>query len=232
MLRVSRTLAERVLVGFSPSFFLKVFFETPELPLYIHVHGGVLTAWFVVFFTQTLLIASRRPDLHRRLGAAGLLLAIPVVVASAVTTLLFIPHRLVGLVGPERALAFMAEAVLDLCVNIAFLLVFTIFVGSAAYYRRTPQIHKHFMLLASITIVFPAIDRIWRRSGVENAMDVWFPLSMLALVVTVIGSDWIIRRRPPWVLLGGLVGLIVLVGAAAGLSTTDTMRSWGLSLIS
>ena len=57
-----------VAIGFAPTFYLKAFFETPDLPWYLHVHGATLTAWFALFFTQTALIAANRTALHRRLG--------------------------------------------------------------------------------------------------------------------------------------------------------------------
>ncbi len=49
-----------VLVGFAPTFHLKVFFGTPALPLYLHVHGTLLIAWYALFVAQTVLVASGR----------------------------------------------------------------------------------------------------------------------------------------------------------------------------
>ena len=40
--------------GFVPTFFLRPFFDVPEVPLYLYLHGAVGTAWFLLF-------ASRRP---------------------------------------------------------------------------------------------------------------------------------------------------------------------------
>ncbi len=53
-----------VFVGFAPSFYLKIFFDTPELPWYVHLHGAVLTAWFTLFLAQTVLIATKRTATH------------------------------------------------------------------------------------------------------------------------------------------------------------------------
>jgi hypothetical protein len=63
-----------VLVGFAPSFFLRAYFGTPPLPMYLQLHGVVLTAWFLLFFVQTSLIASHKPSSpigHRRRSARG-----------------------------------------------------------------------------------------------------------------------------------------------------------------
>ena len=100
------------LVGFSPSFFLKVLFEdpgmigrlaellrsdgagsglgVPELPLHVVAHGVLTTAWYVLFFVQTLLINSGRRAVHQKLGIGGLFLAAGVVV-SGVTAIFLTP---------------------------------------------------------------------------------------------------------------------------------------------
>ena len=216
-----------VLVGFSPSFYLKVFFETPELPFYLHVHGALLTVWFVLFFAQTMLIASRRTDLHRRLGVVGLVWAVPVVIVSTITNLLAVP-RLVGLARPEEIAEVLAEGGPIVFANFTVLVFFAICVASAAYFRRSAEIHKRLMLLASISIVPPAIDRLWRVSGVDDIF-LFLDLSVLALLIVVPGVDWFIRRRPHWVLLGGVVVLFVVVSAGAGFGATEVAKSWLLS---
>ena len=53
-----------VIVGFAPSFYLKVFFGTRELAWYVHLHAAVLTAWYTLFLAQTLLIAANRTATH------------------------------------------------------------------------------------------------------------------------------------------------------------------------
>src|SRR2546428_11041906 len=68
-------------IGFAPTFYLRSYFRptdvsgSPDLPTYLVVHGIVLTALFLLFFVQTLLIARDAPGLHRRLGVLGALLA-------------------------------------------------------------------------------------------------------------------------------------------------------------
>jgi hypothetical protein len=34
--------------GFVPTFFLRPFFDVPEVPLYLYLHGAVGTAWFLL----------------------------------------------------------------------------------------------------------------------------------------------------------------------------------------
>ena len=49
-----------VFVGFARTYYLRPQFQTTPLPLYLHIHGAVFTAWMVLFVVQTSLVAARR----------------------------------------------------------------------------------------------------------------------------------------------------------------------------
>lgn len=51
-----------VFAGFAPTYYLKAWLGTPTL---VHVHGLVMSVWFVVFATQVWLLESHRIRLHR-----------------------------------------------------------------------------------------------------------------------------------------------------------------------
>ena len=87
------------------------------------------------------------------------------------------------------------------------------------------------MLLASIIMVTPAIDHMWGWTSIENALEIWFPMTVNALLVVIVGSDWLIRRRAPWVLLGGVVGWVLLEGAMSGFGATDAAQAWALGFV-
>jgi hypothetical protein len=55
-----------VFVGFARTYYLEFLFGTPALPWLVHLHGALMTSWFVLFFTQTYLIASHRTSWHPR----------------------------------------------------------------------------------------------------------------------------------------------------------------------
>ena len=57
-----------VFAGFAQSYFLKGFFGTPPLYPLLHLHGLVMTSWFLLFATQSGIIETHRVRLHRRLG--------------------------------------------------------------------------------------------------------------------------------------------------------------------
>ena len=75
-----------VFAGFAPTLYLRAFVDTPPIPLHLHVHGAILTTWFILFFVQASLVSAGRSDIHRRLGIAGALFGMVVVVGSLMAT--------------------------------------------------------------------------------------------------------------------------------------------------
>jgi hypothetical protein len=64
-----------VVWGFSESYFLRPFVaQADSLTTLVHVHGALMTSWIALFIAQTTLVAIGRRDLHRRLGALGMVL--------------------------------------------------------------------------------------------------------------------------------------------------------------
>jgi hypothetical protein len=53
-----------VIVGFSPTFYLRSAFNAPELSWRVLVHGLILTAWFLAFALQAALVARRRTGVY------------------------------------------------------------------------------------------------------------------------------------------------------------------------
>jgi hypothetical protein len=67
-----------VFVGFSRTYHLKGLFGTPHLSWLVHLHGAMFAAWTVFFLWQVALVAGRT-ELHRRIGKAGAVLGVGVV---------------------------------------------------------------------------------------------------------------------------------------------------------
>ena len=76
-----------VLIGFAQSYYLKLLFGTPPLSGLLHLHGAVMTLWFVLFVAQIALVSRERTDLHRRLGVFTAAWACVVVVVGSLTAI-------------------------------------------------------------------------------------------------------------------------------------------------
>ena len=207
--------------GFAKSFYL-VPFESPSpaieaLPPYLQLHGLLLTLWFLLLIVQTGLVATRRVRLHRSLGVAGAVLAGAVWVASFLVVVRSVARSGPNGVPPDR---------LPLVVigNLGTLLLFALFVTAGIRLRGKPDLHRRLMLLASISIVGPAISR-W-----PGALTM-FPLVVLLLHLSLFGAlviyDLRSGRRIQRVTVIG-VGLYVAVLAA---SVALGLSAYGRALV-
>jgi hypothetical protein len=144
-----------IFAGFAHTYYLRLVFETKGLPLLLHLHGFLFTAWFVLFFVQARLVARHRVDLHRKLGIVGAFLA-PLCACVAMRVSFNAGRRFV-LAHPTSLTNLRARpAAMDFGTSLMFLVL----VGIALYFRRRPEIHKRVMVLASCSILLPAIGRI------------------------------------------------------------------------
>ena len=171
-----------VFAGFARTYYLKAVFGTRALPLLLHVHGAVMTLWFVLFLAQVCLVAGRRTDLHRRLGIIGALLAALVVVVDATTIVVRArPHFV-----PGRSLAGMAF-------QLSIVLAFAVLIAAALLLRRRRDIHKRLMLLACISLLQPAIVRVPLALMRGNALAAFAVMDLCVLTPVVV--DTVANRR-------------------------------------
>ena len=144
-----------VFAGFARTFYLKILFGTRPLPFYLHLHGLVFTLWFVLFFAQARLVARHRVDLHRRLGVLGAVLA-PLGASTAIGVSIHSLRRNY-LADPG---SFSKQNLRPFAMDLGTSLMFALLVGAALYFRRRGGIHKRLMVLASCSLLLPAIGRI------------------------------------------------------------------------
>jgi uncharacterized membrane protein HdeD (DUF308 family) len=140
--------------GFAHTYYLKFIFATPALSARLHIHGAVMSSWLVLFVAQACLISGRRTDLHRRLGIAGILVAIGVVLVGSTTTIDAAARE----VGRHSAQANARVAVLGL--ELVQMALFAGLVATAIAMRRRPDYHKRLMLLATACMMPSAFSRI------------------------------------------------------------------------
>ncbi len=139
-----------VFAGFARTYYLGKAFDAPELPGLVHLHGVVMTGWIVLFGVQASLVAARRVALHRRLGMAGAFFAALVVVMGIAT----------AIEGARRGISPGPPPLVFLAIPLGVILVFGALVAAAIANRRRPDWHKRLMLLATISMLTPAIARL------------------------------------------------------------------------
>jgi hypothetical protein len=172
-----------VLVGFARTYYLKGWFGTPPLAsLLVHVHGIVMTAWVALVAAQVWLIRTQQVALHRRLGIAGVGLAVLVVVVGFFTAVTAAKNGAASFPPNIPRLAFLAVPLFDL-------LMMVVLVGAAISYRRRPANHKRLMLLALINLLPPALARFPLPGLVALGPPFFFGVPT-CFALTALGYDW------------------------------------------
>jgi hypothetical protein len=203
-----------VFAGFAPSYYLKGVFGTPELSTLKHLHGVVMTSWFVLFITQVRLVATGRTALHRQLGLLGIVVAVALV--STGTTLGIASAR--SGVTPIPGVSSLVFLVLPIGEVVAFTCLF----ATAIAMRKRPAFHKRLMLLATLAMLVPAVARL-----PFDFVQAGAPLSFFAvadvLIVACIAFDTLKNRRlhPAF-----LVGFIFLVVTQIGRLAISQTAAW------
>ena len=179
---VAIALALTVAAGFGPSYYFRIFRAAPlttlsgaPVTVLVHVHATLFTAWVLLFIVQTALIAQHKVAVHRRVGLAGAVLAVLMMVTGAWAAM-------------NQAARGVAPAGFDpyqfLMIPLSDMVLFGGFVAAALQWRANREAHKRLMLLAYVCIVTAAIGRL---PGVLTlGPPVFFGLSLLFVLAGVI----------------------------------------------
>lgn len=217
-----------VLFGFAQTFFLAGRIAVPpwkhafagQRPLIVHVHGAVLTSWFVLLVVQTRLVASRHVRLHRRLGYAGMGVAALVVLVGFLVTC----EHLARAFPPGDTKIVTGGGNLAVLFDV---LVFGVLVGLAYRFRNNPAAHKRLIVIGTIAILPPAIA----RSSVFILKHFWLAAvgTAYALVLVIAIYDVISRRRVHPATIGGGFFYVLVMNAWLAHSLSGN-RGWWFDL--
>jgi len=199
-----------LLIGFSPTLYLRLFFDVRPIPFYLHVHGATVTAWFVVLLLQATLVSVNRIDVHRRIGIAGALLGVAVIPAGLMATL--------NVVGRLPEMGFELEPVIYffswvVWANFLTLFSFIAFLATALVLRSRTDFHKRLMLLAGMSLMGPPLARISGMFGWALEAEIVFVTVIgLLLLVPMILHDVVVQKRTHRATaLGGLCYVLVVL---------------------
>ena len=207
--------------GFAPTYWLQLAPGTFVGSPLLHLHGWLFSAWTFYFVAQTTFVAMGRLERHRTWGLAGISLATAMVLVGFAAADEVLTRRLAAGFG-DRARAFHI-------VSTSMAALFGAFVVAAIVLVRRPEVHKRLMLLATISILPPAIARVFYavnvgmgaglRPGLAGPRTVESVLlsALLAdlLIVAAMTYDWRKRGRihPAYLMGGGIIVAVQLLRA-------------------
>jgi uncharacterized membrane protein YozB (DUF420 family) len=216
---VAVALALTVVAGFGPTYYFRIIGASPlttlsggPVTVLVHVHAIVFTAWALLFIVQTALIAQHKVAVHRRVGLAGAVLAVLMVVTGAWAAL----HQAARGVAPPGL-----DPHQFLMIPLSDMLLFGGFVAAALLRRTNKEAHKRLMLLAYVCIVVAAIARL--PGVLPLGAPAFFGLSLLFVLAGVI-YDRVSRGRVHPVYVWGGTMLALSVPLRLLISGTDMWR--------
>jgi hypothetical protein len=170
-----------VWIGFAQSYFLPGMVLAPLPNKLVHIHGAIFVSWIFLLVIQNGLIAARQIKWHMTLGVLGVILP-PLMVVFGVLTL-FDSIRRAGTPIPPGIL---------LTGDLGELALFAVFISWGMIVRRSPAAHKRLMILGTLAIVGPAIDRWPFPPAIRLLCTIGVFLTLPLLVVAY--DVWSLRR--------------------------------------
>jgi hypothetical protein len=208
---MSVAMAAVAFAGFARTYYLAEFNTGPRPTLTptVHIHGALATAWILLLIVQTRLIAYGRRDIHKLLGFAGVAVGAAVVALGTYVAI----HSERRVHTPATA-GTLADPYVFLIFPFASIGLFAVFATLGVLNRQRSEAHKRYMMLATISMIVPALARIVTQTtqgmslvavpGVVGAMV----LVNLFLIAMVIHDLYTRGRLHPVTLWGGLVTLL------------------------
>lgn len=187
-----------IVVGFAQSYFFAgmIFAKLPNW--LVHVHGALFVSWIFFFTLQPFLVATRHVKLHRRLGVLGLILPPLMTVFGFMTMFDSIRRNGTGIPASLIMVGDSEEMALFLWLMAWGLLR-----------RRDGAAHKRLMMLATIAITGPAINRWPFPPSIRLAGTIAVYVGLLAIMIAY--DLWSTRRVHRCTAIGVAVSMVCVL---------------------
>lgn len=195
-----------VLAGFSGSYLLPLAAGRFDGGPIFHLHGALFFSWFVLLIVQSTLARAGRMRLHMTLGVLGVALAIAML-TSALTIEISAARDAFAQQRADRAAA-------GLLLTVSNALLFAIVFASAIAATPWPGAHRRLMILAALSIVPIALQRLFFAIGAVGIIGI--AAAALLVDAAILGLALVDARRRGSIHPAFAVGLLVIVGLQVG----------------
>lgn len=188
---------------------------SPLMLATVVAHSSAIFAWFLLFFVQSLLIATRNRGIHMKLGWSVLAIGATIAVTGplvATRSIRLVPSQILfDWPGPQFLLVMYLEIAL-----------FVVFVTIGVLNRKRPRIHRPMMVMASLSILSGATGRIPLVNsifGIHHWMGIFGPVIALGALLLLVRM--LMTRRLEREFAVGFAALIVVSVIASAMAGTN-----------
>lgn len=190
------------------------------------IHGLAIAVWFLLFFTQSLLITVRNRRLHFKLGWSAIAVGLAILITGP-----WVAIRSVQITPPEFHFFGMLYSRF-LLVMFTEIGLFAAFVATGIVARKNPRIHRPAMVMASLCLLggatarMPFLYPIFGETGWIGLFGPVFFIGAVLLLTRCIAS----RSFDRWFAAEYSV-FVVLIIASEKLALTDTWAALTASFL-
>jgi hypothetical protein len=171
-----------VFFGFARSYFFAGLWNAPLPNRLIHVHGAIFSSWILLFIVQIALVSTNRVRWHRNLGVLGAVLAVAVVTLGILAATDSLAR---GFSPPGSGI----DPRTFYAVPFWQVVIFAALIIAAFLARFTPPAHKRLMLIATIALLGPAINR-WPVALIQKVPPLTSAVLLVFILMLVAYDIW------------------------------------------
>lgn len=198
-----------ILVGFWPSYYGPLVRGAARVPIILHVHGAIFIGWMLLLIAQTVFAARGELRTHRALGTFGI----------GYGTVVWLMGLLVSFVAPvinvQSGRWTVPEAAAFFPIPFGDMVLFGGYFLAAVLTRARPELHKRYMVMATIAVAFAAAFRLQALGvAIPLAVVIWYVPLALCMIYDYRSKG----RVHPIYLAGAVVMAIALLRLPFGTS--------------